>query len=363
MPRTGSAFFPRLVWRSLQRRWRKGLAALLAMGTAATLAAATLALALGIEERASDTLGAYGANIVLADRVQSTGGYIPEEKLDRLAPVAPQLAAVVPYLYGVAEAGGRPVVIAGTRFSSLLSLSPWWEVQGAWVDDSDAGGALVGANAARKLRISLGDTLTLRHDTRDLGLRVQGLVVTGSDEENQVFVTLAAAQRLLNREGYLSLVQVRARSSEGVEATAREIEGLLPGLEAATLRQVAEAERHLVRRVVLLLALVTAGVVVAGTLSVAATTMTAALQRRGEAGLMKALGSPDTEIWRLFLVEAVALGLVAGLLGGLVGFGLAEAVGRTVFAAGLPWRWEPLLGALALATGISVAATLLPART
>jgi len=229
--------------------------------------------------------------------------------------------------------------------------------------DGDAADAMVGANAARKLGLRAGDQLTLVHEGHEASLLVEGLVTTGSDEENQVFVTRATAQQLLDRRGYVSLIEARAKTPSEIEATARETEELLPAVRAVTIRQVAEAERHLVGRVVLLLTLVTVGVVVASAVGVAVIAMTAVLERRSEIGLMKALGARDADIWRLFLAEAVALGLVGGLLGSVAGFGLAQVVGWTVFSTGVPWSWEATLAALALAVVVVVAAAMPPVRT
>jgi putative ABC transport system permease protein len=367
MSRVGTPFVFRLLLRSLQRRWRKGVAAFLAISAATTLAGATTHLALSIEERVGGTLAAYGANIALVDRGWGAGGvsgYVPQGGLRPLDqdPLRARLALAVPFLYGIAQVDDRPVVVAGTDFELLRSLSSGWEVQGAWTDASDASGAMVGLNAAQKLGIGVGDSLVLKQETRELNLTVRGLVATGGDEENQVFTALAGAQRLLNREGYVSMVQVRARTSEGIEALAQEMEQQMPSVRATTVRQVVEGERHLVSRVVLLLTLVTAGVVVAGTLGVVATTMTAILERRGEVGLMKALGAGNADVFRIFLIEAASVAAMAGLLGGALGFGLAEAVSWTVFDAGVPWRWEPPLVALALAVGMAIAASLPPLR-
>jgi putative ABC transport system permease protein len=107
-------------------------------------------------------------------------------------------------------------------------------------------------------------------------------------------------------------------------------------------------------------------IVVAGLAFFAAATMIAntaalaAMERRREIGVMKAVGVRSGQILRQMLLES---GIV-GLVGGLIGVGLVVMVtvlfSKTMgLPAGLnPW---PVLALLALAVGTAIAATLVAA--
>jgi putative ABC transport system permease protein len=102
-------------------------------------------------------------------------------------------------------------------------------------------------------------------------------------------------------------------------------------------------------------------------------------ERRHEIGIMKAIGARDNDVLRIFLAEAVAIGLVGGLVGTIAGIGIALAIGAEassyMSAQGLagvslsiPWVL-PLAGAagsaaVALVAGLPAAlrAARLPAR-
>ena len=102
-------------------------------------------------------------------------------------------------------------------------------------------------------------------------------------------------------------------------------------------------------------------------------------ERRQEIGVLKAIGARDSDVLRVFLAEAVAIGLVGGLLGTAAGVGIALAIGAQassyLVAQGLapvnlaiPWLL-PLGGAagsavVAFAAGLPAAlrAAHLPAR-
>lgn len=58
--------------------------------------------------------------------------------------------------------------------------------------------------------------------------------------------------------------------------------------------------------------------------------LAAVRERRREIGVLKAIGARDSDVLRVFLVEAVVLGLVGGVLGTLAGWGVATAVAAVV---------------------------------
>jgi ABC-type antimicrobial peptide transport system permease subunit len=66
------------------------------------------------------------------------------------------------------------------------------------------------------------------------------------------------------------------------------------------------------------------------TLGISNALLAAVRERRREIGVLKAIGARDRDVLRLFLLEAGVLGLVGGLLGTLLGMGLAAAVGVVV---------------------------------
>lgn len=91
----------------------------------------------------------------------------------------------------------------------------------------------------------------------------------------------------------------------------------------------------------------------------------AVLERRRDIGIFRALGARRRDIFRLFLSEAVLIGLAGGLvglgLGGGVGWGINMLLGQSasgdLFA--LPWWLAGL--SLVLGGGVSLVAGAVPA--
>lgn len=117
-----------------------------------------------------------------------------------------------------------------------------------------------------------------------------------------------------------------------------------------------------------------------GAVGIAAAIVLSALERVSEIGIMKAMGLRETEIVRIFLLEAGGIGLVGGLIGcllGAIGVGLfaiygldisyfldIEALSAFPLRGHLYGAWNPgsFLLILAIVVVISLLSGLLPAR-
>jgi ABC-type antimicrobial peptide transport system permease subunit len=96
------------------------------------------------------------------------------------------------------------------------------------------------------------------------------------------------------------------------------------------------------------------------------------LERTREIGLMKSLGSTAGDIYRLFLVEAVFIGMVGGIVGVGLGVGLSAGVNKALNFLALRAGGQPveifysppifLLGVLGVVFIISLFTGLYPAR-
>jgi len=83
-------------------------------------------------------------------------------------------------------------------------------------------------------------------------------------------------------------------------------------------------------------------------------------ERLYEIGLRKAIGATDAEVFVQFLLEAVVLSLVGGLLGVTAGVGITKAAAG-FFPSGLPVQLAGLAAALAIAVVLGVLYGIYPA--
>ncbi len=93
--------------------------------------------------------------------------------------------------------------------------------------------------------------------------------------------------------------------------------------------------------------------------------ITSVLERTKEIGIMKALGATNNTILTIFLLESAFIGIVGGIIGIIVGFGLAEIIAligtESGFALAAVKNLEIILGALFFSVVVGVASGFYPA--
>lgn len=341
----------RILLGSLRRRKGRVAVAICAIALGASLVVAALNLRYGIRGRLAQELRSYGANLVLVPRTEP---FLKERDLVILEDerFKERIIGYAPFIHKIAKVKGKDIVLVGTRFPQVRKISPWWQVDGRWPDKE--GEVLIGSSAASKLGLRLDDRFSAVHKASQLGLSVTGLLRTGGAEEHQVFVSLETLQRLTHLHGFLTSVVVSSRAGKELEETVAILQKVWPQAEARTLLQVARAEEALLARLEIFLALVSLLILVAAGLSVYATISTAAIERRVEMALMRALGAEERQVAWIFASEAAGIGLIGGLVGCAAGLLLSEVISLTVFGSLILPSLLSLPAGLALGVGISL---------
>ena len=193
----------------------------------------------------------------------------------------------------------------------------------------------------------------------------------------EVASTLRAAQvndlrdavRATNKKPSYASLTVRAKSPTQVEGIETAIKDM--GFGTFSLLDATRNLRLFFTIFDLLLAIFGSLALAVATLGIINTLVMAILERRREIGILKALGAADRDVKQLFFVEAG----VMGLLGGVLGAGLGWFIGKIVtwgtnfylHRQNLPSAhvfsvpWWLVLGAIAFAVIVSLAAGLYPA--
>jgi putative ABC transport system permease protein len=136
----------------------------------------------------------------------------------------------------------------------------------------------------------------------------------------------------------------------------------LAGVRAVAVQQIAETEMGVmskINRFMLVLAGIT---LVVGGFGVINTMMSSVYERIKDIGIMKAVGASRRQIIKMFLYEALVLGLVGGVFGYGLGTLLAYAIGPLIFedlAVTYVLRYLP--AALGLAIFVAAIASVYPA--
>jgi putative ABC transport system permease protein len=231
---------------------------------------------------------------------------------------ARNVAAVGPMVLGGIEVNGKRVLLAGIDFETAYILKPWWKVRGAFPDEE---GILLGAETARLLSLGVGKAVSVNNRT----LKVAGVLEpTGSQDDQLVFARLATVQALLNKKGFVSMVEVAALCTAcPIGEMVKQISHVLPKAKVMAIQQVVKGRMETLAQFKKLSYGVSAVVILIGGLVVLVTLMGSVRERTAEIGIFRAIGFRKSHVMQIVFFEAGIVSGVAGILGYLLGVGCA----------------------------------------
>jgi len=365
-----------IAFRNLRRRKGKALFVLLGLMIGITSIVAFTSLVETLTHDINSKMEKYGANILITPKTEnlsltygglSLGGLsfemqeINQKDLEKIRTIknAKNVAAIGPMVLGAIKIKNQKVLLAGMDFKVSHFLRPWWRIQGS---KPDGEGLLVGAEAARVLGIGIRS----RIEVNGSRLMVQGLLEpTGSQDDHMVFASLPMAQRVLGKEGRISMAEVAALCSGcPIEEMVTQISGVLPGANVMAIKQVVKSRMVALEHFQKLAYGLSAVVILVGGLVVLVTMMASVRERTSEIGIFRAIGFRKSHVFRIILLEAGIISALAGALGYIAGMG-ATKISLPLFTDShqIALNFNPITagGALGLAVFLGLLASLYPA--
>lgn len=231
--------------------------------------------------------------------------------------------------------------------------------------------ALLGASTADVLfagQDPIGRTLTIG----GIRFRVQGVLervggaAFGPDRDDEVLVPVSTGQRLFGVDT-LDAIFIRATDTATIDADRATVERVMGRrLDAAEFTVLSQDEiigvvGDILQILTLVLAAIAGISLLVGGVGVSNIMLVSVSERTREIGLRKALGARTRDITRQFLLEAIVLTGLGGVVGLGLGVGLAQlAEVLTPLTAVVTW-WSITL-ALGVSVGVGLLFGVLPAR-
>ena len=133
--------------------------------------------------------------------------------------------------------------------------------------------------------------------------------------EHAGYVTLEEAQEVTNQTGLVTQFLVKCVDPNLVETVAEEIPNSVPGVRVANPAVMAQRASQMLNTLTLFFLSVSLAALVAGGFGVVNTMLMSVVERTREIGMLKAIGARDSTILRIFLIEALLIGLLGGAVG------------------------------------------------
>ena len=263
---------------------------------------------------------------------------------------------------GTARASVALMGIDPERYAGIIDLQGYLREGHFRVGASDV---LIGSQLAEDLGLRAGDKLRLdAGGNRQAVMSVAGIFELGVREldSRYVYTGLKQAQTLLGLPGGITILELKISDVFGAEYWAQRIKKLThlhvqSWMESnGQLLNALSSQTMTTQMIRVFVALS----VIFGIASVLAVSV---VQRTREIGILRAMGSSQQQIMRVFLLQGGLLGLAGSLLGVIVGYSLVQVLnhfGQLLFVI----RLEPsmLLSAILMATAAGVIAAIVPAR-
>ena len=358
------------------------------IGVAAVITMVTLGN--GATRSVTDQISAMGSNLLIVipgQRFGPGGDNAPRFKIADADAVRAQVSAarlVAPVVNSSAtavfQANNWSTMVTGTT-SDYFEAGNWEFASGrAFTDAEDRAGravCVIGETVRNKL-FGTGDPVGEEIRVRQFACEVVGLLKSkgqsamGSDQDDAIVMPLRTVQRRLTGSNDVGRMMIAADQGSSIDAVKTQVTELMrerrkiaesedDDFRVMDTRQLAQTLTSTTKILTMLLAAVAAVSLLVGGIGIMNIMLVSVTERTREIGTRLAIGALEREVLMQFLVEAVVL---AGL-GGLVGIVLATAASVALAnVMGVPYLFSPGINLLSFgfATAIGVIFGYFPAR-
>ncbi len=275
-----------------------------------------------------------------------------------------------------------------SAYSLIGAVNPNWET--VWSTPAEIGRFISSDDIAKFARVAvIGKTIQkdVFEDEDPVGkqilvgnnpfevigvLEARGTAASGIDMDSRVLIPLSTGQKRVFNQDYLFMIKIAlhdvskmSQTVEDVRALLRERHNLQKGTEddftMVTPTQIMAIASKLSTTFSLFLLLVSAISLIVGAIVIANIMFIAVNERKPEIGIRRAVGAREKDILAQFLMEAVSIAVIGGMVGiilGVVGLKIMSGFMKMPNAV----MWQPIVLALLSAIIVGLLAGIQPAR-
>lgn len=352
----------RIALRALRRNLMRTLLTTLGMIIGVAAVIATISIGNGAKAQVEGQIASLGQNVisVFPGSFSSGGARGGWGSMSTLAPEEAQMILdEIPGVVAVScEVRDRQQVMgAGQNWNTsvqgespdYLSVRGWSLADGVMFTEADvksaAKVAVIGKTIADKLFAEndpIGETLRIRNmPFKILGvLKPKGVNFFGQDQDDVVVIPYTSAMRRVMGRQFLSAILIQAASSEQMTRIQQATTDLLqqrrqgrePDFTVRSQLELAQAATANTKTMTVLIGSIAGISLVVGGIGIMNIMLVSVRERTREIGIRMAVGARGNDILLQFLIEAVTLSAIGGILGIIVGVGSSY-----VIAANTDW--------------------------
>jgi lipoprotein-releasing system permease protein len=246
----------------------------------------------------------------------------------------PQVKTQIFYIAGSIELGGNLTGINPIDEASLFNMSDYIVAGTAEALQNTDNGILLGIGIAKKMSLKVGDRIQVSPINGGIfPLKIVGFYQSGVADLDaiQSFANIKTVQRILGKaKNYITDINVKLYDIEQAVPLAKKIESQfnLTAIDIKTANAQFETGttiRNLITYAVSITLLIVAGFGIYNILNMLI------YEKMNDIAILKATGFSGKDVQLIFMSQAMIIGFVGGVLGLLIGFGLASLIDTVPF--------------------------------
>lgn len=300
-----------------------------------------------------------------------------QERITGLAAVAPEISRTATV---VSAANNWSTSVTGST-NDFLQAGNWTLAAGREFTNAEVEGGqtvcIIGETIRRELfgtAQPLGETMRVKNFSCEIiGLLAsKGQASMGRDQDEIVVMPIRAVQRRLTGNREVSSIQVSVQNESDIDRVKNELTQLLrerrrlelnedDNFNVQDTRQIAETLSGTTQILTMLLGAVASVSLLVGGIGIMNIMLVSVTERTREIGIRLAIGALEREVLMQFLIEAVALAALGGIIG------IALATGASVILSqvmSVPYVFDPTINLLSFvfSAGIGILFGYMPAK-
>lgn len=249
--------------------------------------------------------------------------------------------------------------------------------EGRFLDAKETGNIVIGNDIknlfGKELRV--GSKIKIQNEEFEV---IGILEKSSSFQINQIiFISEENLKEILDIENEIDLIVVQISDENQIHEIAEEIEKKLrrdrnqkigeEDFSVQTPLQSIQAINTVMSIINIIISGIAAISLLIGGIGIANTMYTSVVERKKEIGVMKAIGAKNNHILIIFIVEAGTIGLIGGIIGSIIGLGMALALSSlaSIYLGGIDFSikisWPLIISAVGFSSLVGILSGILPA--
>ncbi|MDU2971230.1 MAG: ABC transporter permease [Veillonella sp.] len=348
-----------MAWASLIANKMRSILTMLGIIIGVAAVIALVSIGNGVKQDIQNSISSLGSNLLMVmPGAPRTPGVRPSQgsmkslkvsdyqaisKLDGVKAASPYTANSYVTIY---QSKNWTTTVSGVS-SNFQDVNNWTMAEGRFISSKNVENrervAVVGQTVVKNL-FAGEDPVGKEIRIKNIPFRVIGVLnskgngTMGNDQDDVIFIPYTTAMERVEGVDYLRMVYVVASDDNGIDRLQSDIENLLRvrhGIKDTNLddfniqnmKSIMETMEQTTGTLTLFLGAVAAISLVVGGIGIMNIMLVSVTERTREIGIRKALGATYIVIVTQFLIEAVVISLMGGLIGIALGIGASKLIG------------------------------------